>query len=135
MASRKGKKKQDKKNKKPGIGKRIKNFFSDIKAELKRVTWPDRKRLKSNTGTVIAIIFLATFTIFVFDTVISSVLSSTGFYTYESKSEITETVDETEVTDDTDIAVETDTDEADTEESEADQVSETDVEDNTDSTE
>ncbi|NLM18668.1 MAG: preprotein translocase subunit SecE [Clostridiaceae bacterium] len=128
MASRKGKKKQDKKEKKPGIGKRIKNFFSDIKAELKRVTWPDRKRLKSNTGTVIAIILLATITIFIFDTVISSVLSGTGFYSYDPKTEITETVDETG--EDSDIVVEPETDE-----SEVAPESETDAEDNTDSTE
>ncbi|HHU52453.1 MAG TPA: preprotein translocase subunit SecE [Clostridiaceae bacterium] len=117
MASQKGKKQQSKKDQKPSFGKRIKNFFSDIKAELKRVTWPDRKRLKSNTGTVIAIILLATITIFIFDTVISSVLSGTGFYSYESKSEITETVDET--AEDTEIVVEP----------------ETDAEDNTDPTE
>jgi hypothetical protein len=75
------------------------------------------ERLKSNTGTVIAIILLATITIFIFDTVISSLLSSTGFYSYESKNEITETVDET--AEDTDIIVEP----------------ETEVEDNTDTTE
>ncbi|NLJ71046.1 MAG: preprotein translocase subunit SecE [Clostridiaceae bacterium] len=128
MASRKGKKKQSKKEQKPSVGKRIKNFFSDIKAELKRVTWPDRKRLKSNTGTVIAIILLATITIFIFDTVISSVLSGTGFYSYEPKSEITETVDETETAEDISIDVENETDEAEPE-------SEAEAEDNTDSTE
>ncbi|HHT24041.1 MAG TPA: preprotein translocase subunit SecE [Clostridiaceae bacterium] len=126
MALHKGKKKQDKKDKKPSLGKRLKNFFSDIKAELKRVTWPDRKRLKANTGTVIAIILLATITIFVFDTVISSVLSGTGFYSYEPKSEITETVDET--AEDADIVIDPETDEADPKPV-------TDAEDNADPTE
>lgn len=96
MASQRDKGKKNKKDVKPGLGRRLKNFFSDIKAELKRVTWPDRKRLKANTGTVIAIILMATITIFIFDTVISSVLSATGFYTYDAETEIVETVEDTD---------------------------------------
>ncbi|MGI6560532.1 MAG: preprotein translocase subunit SecE [Saccharofermentanales bacterium] len=101
MASRKNKRRRNVRDDKPGLGRRIKDFFSDIRAELKRVTWPDRKRLKANTGTVIAIILIASLTIFIFDTVISSVLSRTGFYTYEtaeSDTQITESVEETDET-------------------------------------
>lgn len=100
MASQKEIKKNQKKDEKPGFFKRIKHFFSDIKAELKRVTWPDKKRLKANAGIVIAIILLSVLMIFIFDTVISSILNATGFYDYDRKTEtsITETVEETETT-------------------------------------
>lgn len=104
MASRKNNKKKHKKNEKPSFWNRVKRFFSDIKAELKRVTWPDKKRLKANTGTVISIIIISMAMIFIFDTAISSLLSATGFYTYENKSEteITENIED--VDSDTEIS-------------------------------
>lgn len=105
MASQKDTRKNQKKDEKPGFFKRIKSFFSDIKAELKRVTWPDKKRLKSNASIVIAIILLSVLMIFIFDTVISSLLNALGFYDYDrdrhkgtSTTEITQTVENTETT-------------------------------------
>jgi len=42
-------------------GSRIKNFFVECKAELKKVTWPSKQQLIHNTGVIIA--FLAIMTI------------------------------------------------------------------------
>ncbi len=65
--------------KKP-IGVRFKNFFGGIRAELKRVSWPDKKRLKQSTVTVLAIILMFVVLVWVFDTVIRSVFTASGFY-------------------------------------------------------
>jgi preprotein translocase subunit SecE len=67
---------------------RLKNFFSNLITELKRVVWPDRKKLKQNTGTVLAIIIAAAVLIWVFDTFLNLILTSTGFYA--PSSEVTE---------------------------------------------
>lgn len=80
MANNEQKVKRDKKSDKPGFGARIKNFFSGLKAELKRVIWPDRKKLKINTATVLVIILAAALMIFVFDSLVSLLLDKTGFY-------------------------------------------------------
>lgn len=77
-------KKSKDKDKKPGLWKRIKTFFSDIKKELKRVTWPDKKRLKTNTATVIVIILLSALIIFIFDSLITFILTRSGFYHVET---------------------------------------------------
>lgn len=82
-------KKSAKDGKKPFF-KRIKSFFSNLFAELKRVVWPDKKKLKQNTATVLVIIIAAAAMIWVFDTLLNFILTSTGFYA--PSSEITETV-------------------------------------------
>ena len=41
---------------KPSFGTRVKRFFKDTKAELKKVTWPDKEQLIHNTGVIILII-------------------------------------------------------------------------------
>lgn len=97
MASLKDNRK-NKKEDKPGLAKRIVRFFSDIKAELKRVTWPDKKRLKSNAGIVMAIILSSALLVFIFDTAITSFLSATGFYSYDTKAHSTVTEPATEET-------------------------------------
>ncbi len=90
MASLKDNRK-NKKDDKPSLPTRIVRFFSDIKAELKRVTWPDKKHLKNNAGIVMAIILSSALLIFIFDTAITSFLSSTGFYSYDTKAHSTVT--------------------------------------------
>ncbi len=70
---------------------RIKNFFTNLFAELKRVVWPDKKKLKQNTVTVLVIIIAAAAMIWVFDTLLNFILTSTGFYA--PASEITEPVE------------------------------------------
>jgi preprotein translocase subunit SecE len=68
------------KKQKPNIGKRLLSFFSNLKAELKRVVWPDRKRLIQSTVTVLAICVLAGVTLFIVDSVLGAALNGIGFY-------------------------------------------------------
>lgn len=46
---------------KRSAGSKMKNFFVECKAELKKVTWPSKQQLIHNTGVIIA--FLAIMTI------------------------------------------------------------------------
>ncbi len=62
------------------IGKRLKSFFMNMKAELKRVVWPDRKKLIQNTATVLAICLLAGLLLFIIDFTLSRTLEGIGFY-------------------------------------------------------
>ncbi len=84
---------------KPGFFKRVANWFKDIKAEMHRVNWTDRKKLKLNTGTVLAIILVIAIMIFVFDFAVSTILSKTGFYTGNRKPAATNPTTVTETTD------------------------------------
>ncbi|NMB29719.1 MAG: preprotein translocase subunit SecE [Clostridiaceae bacterium] len=91
MASKKGKSAVDrgkkgtkravtKKDAKPSIFARLKKWFVNIIMELKRVMWPDKKKLKQSTLTVLLIIALSTIMILVFDSLIGFILRTTGFY-------------------------------------------------------
>ena len=62
------------------IWKKLKYFFSGLKAELKRVVWPDRKRLVQSTATVLAICLLVGLLLFVVDTLLGAILNAVGFY-------------------------------------------------------
>ncbi|MCK9251489.1 MAG: preprotein translocase subunit SecE [Clostridiales bacterium] len=61
-------------------GKKLKTFFVNLRAELKRVVWPDRKRLIQSTATVLAICVIVGVLLFVIDTVLSGTLDALGFY-------------------------------------------------------
>ncbi|MBQ2940608.1 MAG: preprotein translocase subunit SecE [Clostridia bacterium] len=50
--------------KKGNIFKRIGRFFKDVKAELKKVTWPTKNQAVKNT--VVVLIFLIVIGLFVF---------------------------------------------------------------------
>lgn len=91
MASKKGKSAVDrgkketkragtKKDAKPSIFARLKKWFVNIIMELKRVVWPDKKKLKQSTLTVLLIIALSTVLILIFDSLIGFILRTTGFY-------------------------------------------------------
>jgi len=60
--------------------KRLKNFFISLKAELKRVIWPDRKRLIQSTATVLAICVIIGVILFVVDSLVGGLLKGIGFY-------------------------------------------------------
>ena len=91
-------------------GKKLKNFFVNLKAELKRVVWPDRRRLIQSTATVLAICVLIGMILFVIDTVLSGSLNARGFYSPKvttsttivptSTPAVSETLDETDETGD-----------------------------------
>lgn len=70
---------------KPSIIERLKGFFKGIRQELKKVSWPDMKRLRQNTGAVVAIVLGLALLIFVFDLLVSNLLRVTGFYNIEAK--------------------------------------------------
>ena len=46
---------------------RVKRFFKDTKAELKKVTWPDKEQLIHNTGVIIVFILIITIILSVLD--------------------------------------------------------------------
>ena len=63
---------------------------------LKRVIWPDKKRLIQSTATVLAICLLAAIVLFVVDSVLSTVLNGIGFYSPAvDRPAVTETVADT----------------------------------------
>lgn len=63
------------------FGKNFTNFFVSMKAEIKRIMWPDRKRLIQSTATVLAIVVIAAVILFVVDTTLAKTLEAVGFYT------------------------------------------------------
>ena len=77
-------KKQEKrvvKNAKPGLGARFKRFFTNIRAEIKSVVWPDREKLIHSTATVLMIIIAVSIILWAFDSIINVILTNIGFYT------------------------------------------------------
>ncbi|MDD2374525.1 MAG: preprotein translocase subunit SecE [Eubacteriales bacterium] len=80
-------------------GKGLKKFFSNLKAELKRVIWPDKKRLIQSTATVLFICLAAAIILFVVDTLLNTVLEGVGFYSPDTKvPAVTDTVETGETT-------------------------------------
>ena len=55
--------------------KAIRRLFSDVKAEFKRTTWPDRRELKKSTIIVMVFIVLLAFSVLVCDRVIQYLLT------------------------------------------------------------
>ncbi len=55
------------KTNKVGFGTRVKRFFRDTKAELKKVTWPTKEQLIHNTGIIIVFIIIITIILSVLD--------------------------------------------------------------------
>ena len=67
----KAKAKSDK-DKKPGFFKRVGRFFRELKAELKKVAWPTRKK----TGIVIVCVIVVGIIVWIFDGIASSVIDA-----------------------------------------------------------
>lgn len=55
------------KTNKVGFGTKVKRFFKDTKAELKKVTWPTKEQLIHNTGVIITFIIIITVILSVLD--------------------------------------------------------------------
>ena len=68
--------KKPEKDKKPGIGKRIARFFRELKAELKKVSWPSRADTIKKTGIVIACVIVVGIIVWIFDGIASSVIDA-----------------------------------------------------------
>lgn len=82
-AAAKSDKKSDKANgaKKVPFGTRVKNFFGriakyfkDTKSELKKVVWPSKKQVKTNTITVVAVVLIAAVVLIVLDLIFGGVI-------------------------------------------------------------
>ncbi len=54
-------------DKKPNVFARIKNWFVDMKAELKRVVWPSFKKVRQNTFIVLIFVLVVGAVIWVLD--------------------------------------------------------------------
>ncbi|MEG1180011.1 MAG: preprotein translocase subunit SecE [Oscillospiraceae bacterium] len=60
--------------KKPGFFARTSRFFKDLKSEVKKVVWPNKKQVINNTGIVIAFLIVSSIIIGAFDFVINMVV-------------------------------------------------------------
>ena len=59
-------------DKKPNLFARMKNWFVDMKAELKRVVWPSFKKVRQNTLIVIVFVLIVGAVIWILDWLFSS---------------------------------------------------------------
>jgi len=55
--------------------KKIVNFFREVIFELKKVTWPDKKMLKTSTIVVVIFIFIMALYIGIIDLIFSKVIT------------------------------------------------------------
>ncbi len=62
------------KAKKPNVFKKIGKFFTDIVAEMKKITWPSWKQTLNNTGAVAVIVVIAAIVIVVLDLAFGGIL-------------------------------------------------------------
>ena len=69
-------KKSTGKEKKPGVFARIARWFKELKAELKKVSWPSWKQTLNNTWVVIVCVVVVGIFIWVFDAVAGGVVSA-----------------------------------------------------------
>lgn len=56
----------------------VKGFFKGVSAELKKITWPTDKEMKSYTAQVLIFVALLTIFFFAVDLVISQVMNLLG---------------------------------------------------------
>ncbi|MDO4744551.1 MAG: preprotein translocase subunit SecE [Clostridia bacterium] len=59
-------------DKKPNVFARIKNWFVDMKAELKRVVWPSFAKVRQNTLIVLIFVLIVGAVIWILDWLFSS---------------------------------------------------------------
>lgn len=55
-------------------GEAIKGFLSDVSAEFRRITWPERRELSESTVVVIVFIVILSAVVLVYDKVIQALL-------------------------------------------------------------
>lgn len=54
-------------NEKKSLGKRISQWFKDLKSELKKVVWPTRSQVVNNTLVALVVIIVSSIVIWGFD--------------------------------------------------------------------
>ena len=52
---------------KPGIAARIREFFHEVRVEMRKVTWPAKDEVRSSTSVMLFVLGLMAFIIGVFD--------------------------------------------------------------------
>lgn len=60
--------------KKEGFMKRISRFFKEVRSEMRKVIWPNRKELINYTGVVLVSVIIVSVIIWVLDTFFSGVI-------------------------------------------------------------
>ena len=58
----------------PGRAARVSNFYRDVVAEMKKVTWPDRKQVQQATIAIIAFVLFIGAIITIMDLVLQGLL-------------------------------------------------------------
>jgi preprotein translocase subunit SecE len=56
--------------------KRTRTFLTDVRVELKKVTWPSRPDTISSTGVVIVVVFLISFYLGIIDIALSKMVTA-----------------------------------------------------------
>ena len=57
---------------KPGLIQRVRDFYEDVMAEMKKVTWPTRPDLITSTKVTLFLIAVMTVIMFAYDNVLSA---------------------------------------------------------------
>ena len=71
-------KKKTSKDRKPGLGSKIKNFFKNNKSELKKISWYGKKQTVKSTAVVIVVLVAASVAIGLIDLGLSNLLMWIG---------------------------------------------------------
>ncbi len=56
--------------------KRVKTFLTDVRVELKRVSWPSRQDTIASTGVVVVVVLIISFYLGFIDVLLSRLVSS-----------------------------------------------------------
>ncbi|MBQ8253893.1 MAG: preprotein translocase subunit SecE [Clostridia bacterium] len=71
-------KKKTSKDRKPGLGSKIKNFFKSNKSEMKKISWYGKAQTAKSTGVVIVVLVAASVLIGLIDLGLSNLLMWIG---------------------------------------------------------
>ncbi len=55
---------------------RTRGFLTDVKVELKKVSWPSRQDTMSSTGVVLVVVFIISFYLGIIDIFLSQMVTS-----------------------------------------------------------
>lgn len=73
------KKTEKRADKKPGVFARLMNYLSDVKGELKRVTWPTKEELRSYSVAIIIMLIVFGLVIWLIDSgIVAALVGFTG---------------------------------------------------------
>ena len=74
----KDEKKKTSKDRKPGLGSKIKNFFKNNKSEMKKISWYGKAQTAKSTGVVLVVLIAASVAIGLIDLGLSKFLMWIG---------------------------------------------------------